>query len=278
MEVEQRRPQRRLPASGPGVGAGLSGTPRDVLELRPHEERPDARARRWSLRPARERSSTASRDENPREPALVSSDAVDDEILAVVAGCLLGLETWTQGLVARRSLDVASRRWIFPAVWAPRGLGSIRSMIDASEGIGVLDGIGSLIRVAHPARVSHRGLLVSLPATQLCRAGRAPGCAPGRTTRRSARSCRPCSRHGNRSVTGMRHVCRSSSHADGCNDAAAVGRTSPRSRAGTRLVARLRATLAGPGDGLETDACLTADGRLVLVHDPWLSSSTTLRG
>jgi glycerophosphoryl diester phosphodiesterase len=42
--------------------------------------------------------------------------------------------------------------------------------------------------------------------------------------------------------------------------------------------AALRATLAGPVDGLETDACLTADGRLVLLHDPWLSSSTTLRG
>ena len=42
--------------------------------------------------------------------------------------------------------------------------------------------------------------------------------------------------------------------------------------------AALRATLAGPVDGLETDACLTADGRLVLLHDPWLSSCTTLRG
>jgi glycerophosphoryl diester phosphodiesterase len=42
--------------------------------------------------------------------------------------------------------------------------------------------------------------------------------------------------------------------------------------------AALRATLAGPVDGLETDACLTADGRLVLLHDPWLGSSTTLRG
>jgi glycerophosphoryl diester phosphodiesterase len=42
--------------------------------------------------------------------------------------------------------------------------------------------------------------------------------------------------------------------------------------------AALRATLAGPVDGLETDACLTADGRLVLLHDPWLSGSTTLRG
>jgi glycerophosphoryl diester phosphodiesterase len=42
--------------------------------------------------------------------------------------------------------------------------------------------------------------------------------------------------------------------------------------------AALWATLAGPVDGLETDACLTADGRLVLLHDPWLSSSTTLRG
>jgi glycerophosphoryl diester phosphodiesterase len=42
--------------------------------------------------------------------------------------------------------------------------------------------------------------------------------------------------------------------------------------------AGLEATLAGPVDGLETDACLTADGRLVLLHDPWLSSSTTWRG
>lgn len=42
--------------------------------------------------------------------------------------------------------------------------------------------------------------------------------------------------------------------------------------------AALRATLAGPVDGLETDACLTADGRLVLLHDPWLSSVTTLGG
>jgi len=42
--------------------------------------------------------------------------------------------------------------------------------------------------------------------------------------------------------------------------------------------AGLRATLAGPVDGLETDACLTADGRLVLLHDPWLSSCTTSRG
>ena len=35
----------------------------------------------------------------------------------------------------------------------------------------------------------------------------------------------------------------------------------PRAR---RSRAALRATLAGPVDGLETDACLTADGRLVL--------------
>jgi glycerophosphoryl diester phosphodiesterase len=40
----------------------------------------------------------------------------------------------------------------------------------------------------------------------------------------------------------------------------------------------LQATLAGPVDGLETDACLTADGRLALLHDPWLSTGTTLRG
>jgi glycerophosphoryl diester phosphodiesterase len=42
--------------------------------------------------------------------------------------------------------------------------------------------------------------------------------------------------------------------------------------------AALQATLAGPVGGLETDACLTADGRLVLLHDPWLSGATTLRG
>jgi glycerophosphoryl diester phosphodiesterase len=42
--------------------------------------------------------------------------------------------------------------------------------------------------------------------------------------------------------------------------------------------AALRTTLAGQVDGLETDACLTADGRLVLFHDPWLSSSSTWRG
>ena len=40
----------------------------------------------------------------------------------------------------------------------------------------------------------------------------------------------------------------------------------------------LQATLAGPVGGLETDACLTADGRLVLLHDPWLSGATTFRG
>ncbi len=42
--------------------------------------------------------------------------------------------------------------------------------------------------------------------------------------------------------------------------------------------AALTATLAGPVDGLETDVCLTADRRLVLLHDPWLSNATTLGG
>jgi glycerophosphoryl diester phosphodiesterase len=42
--------------------------------------------------------------------------------------------------------------------------------------------------------------------------------------------------------------------------------------------AALAATLAGPVDGLETDVCLTADKRLVLLHDPWLSAATTLPG
>jgi glycerophosphoryl diester phosphodiesterase len=42
--------------------------------------------------------------------------------------------------------------------------------------------------------------------------------------------------------------------------------------------AALAATLAGPVEGIETDVCLTADGRLVLLHDPWLSSGTTATG
>jgi glycerophosphoryl diester phosphodiesterase len=42
--------------------------------------------------------------------------------------------------------------------------------------------------------------------------------------------------------------------------------------------AGLAATLAGPVDGLETDVCLTAEGRLALLHDPWLEAGTTLPG
>jgi glycerophosphoryl diester phosphodiesterase len=40
----------------------------------------------------------------------------------------------------------------------------------------------------------------------------------------------------------------------------------------------LARTLSGPVDGLETDCCLTADGELVLLHDPLLSIGTTLDG
>lgn len=42
----------------------------------------------------------------------------------------------------------------------------------------------------------------------------------------------------------------------------------------------LRGTLAGPGDvaGVETDVCLTSDGRLALLHDPLLTLGTTLEG
>jgi glycerophosphoryl diester phosphodiesterase len=40
----------------------------------------------------------------------------------------------------------------------------------------------------------------------------------------------------------------------------------------------LRRSLAGPLDGVETDVCLTADGELVLLHDPLLSLGTTLAG
>jgi glycerophosphoryl diester phosphodiesterase len=40
----------------------------------------------------------------------------------------------------------------------------------------------------------------------------------------------------------------------------------------------LEGALAGPLDGLETDVCLTADGGLVLLHDPLLALNTTLAG
>jgi glycerophosphoryl diester phosphodiesterase len=40
----------------------------------------------------------------------------------------------------------------------------------------------------------------------------------------------------------------------------------------------LRHSLSGPLEGLETDVCLTADGGLVLLHDPLLSLGTTLSG
>ena len=40
----------------------------------------------------------------------------------------------------------------------------------------------------------------------------------------------------------------------------------------------LAGALAADADGLETDVCLTADGGLVLLHDPWLPSGTDLEG
>ena len=40
----------------------------------------------------------------------------------------------------------------------------------------------------------------------------------------------------------------------------------------------LRRSLSGPLEGLETDVCLTADGELVLLHNPLLSLGTTLSG
>jgi glycerophosphoryl diester phosphodiesterase len=40
----------------------------------------------------------------------------------------------------------------------------------------------------------------------------------------------------------------------------------------------LERTLAAPVDGLETDCCLTADGELVLLHDPLFPVGTTLDG
>ena len=42
--------------------------------------------------------------------------------------------------------------------------------------------------------------------------------------------------------------------------------------------AALEHTLCGPFEGLETDVCLTADGGLVLLHDPLLALGTTLEG
>src|SRR5207253_277333 len=41
---------------------------------------------------------------------------------------------------------------------------------------------------------------------------------------------------------------------------------------------RLARSLQRPLDGLETDCCLTADGGLVLLHDPLLEVGTTLSG
>jgi glycerophosphoryl diester phosphodiesterase len=40
----------------------------------------------------------------------------------------------------------------------------------------------------------------------------------------------------------------------------------------------LAGALGAGADGLETDVCLTADGELVLLHDPLLSIGTTLEG
>jgi glycerophosphoryl diester phosphodiesterase len=42
--------------------------------------------------------------------------------------------------------------------------------------------------------------------------------------------------------------------------------------------AALARTLARPIEGLETDCCLTADGELMLLHDPLLEVGTTLSG
>jgi glycerophosphoryl diester phosphodiesterase len=42
--------------------------------------------------------------------------------------------------------------------------------------------------------------------------------------------------------------------------------------------AALAATLSGPVDGVECDVCLTADRRLVLLHDPQLETGTTATG
>jgi glycerophosphoryl diester phosphodiesterase len=43
-------------------------------------------------------------------------------------------------------------------------------------------------------------------------------------------------------------------------------------------LAALEGALVAPLDGLETDVCLTADGGLVLLHDPLLALDTTLEG
>jgi glycerophosphoryl diester phosphodiesterase len=40
----------------------------------------------------------------------------------------------------------------------------------------------------------------------------------------------------------------------------------------------LAGALAADADGLECDVCLTADGELVLLHDPWLPFGTDLEG
>ena len=40
----------------------------------------------------------------------------------------------------------------------------------------------------------------------------------------------------------------------------------------------LAGALAVGVEGLETDVCLSADGELVLLHDPWLPLTTPLEG
>ena len=43
-------------------------------------------------------------------------------------------------------------------------------------------------------------------------------------------------------------------------------------------LAALHRAIQQPLDGLETDCCLTADGELVLLHDPLLDLGTTVSG
>jgi hypothetical protein len=102
-----------------------------------------------------------------------------------------------------RSPDIASRRWVFQPGERPRGPGDYPIGDPSERDICLLGGN----KVAHVARVGHRGFVDFLidDAAVVSRPG--PRQRTGR--RRVARlALSSCSRHGNSSVPGARHVSR----------------------------------------------------------------------
>ena len=92
--------------------------------MRPVDRHPNARER-------------ARRDEKVRELAATpSSSAVDAETFAIVARYVLGLGSWTDRRVTSFP-EYCSGAAGLAAGRAPRGLGAIRSVINASEAFAV---------------------------------------------------------------------------------------------------------------------------------------------